>query len=1047
MTTRGPRPDLPSGVYDRVLDRALAGVIDSLAADRRAFLEPIEPESAPEALARIVHDRLVQTLRAVPSTADEPKLARQIALTNALLEQMEAATKRGVTVEGDHIEPRGQRLVALVPVAEGLGATSAPTRPQIPLSTSELMVNGRHDLRLGTEVARELASADSVDLLCSFLKFTGFRVIEDQIRAFLARRPGGLRILTTAYLGATERRALDAFAELGAQVRVSYDTEATRLHAKAWLFHRESGYSTACIGSSNLSRDAMLDGLEWNVRLSQIDNPAILSKFRTVFEQYWSDPTFESYDPVRDAKRWDEAVRRQTADRSKLLLSIHVDPKPHQLEILERLEAERERGHHKNLIVSATGTGKTFVAAFDYKRLRAKLGRARLLFIAHRHEILEQTMVVFRVVLGDHVFGERLGAGQRPDGGDHVFANVQSLQGDRLKAVAPDHYDVVIVDEFHHAAAKTYDDVLNHLKPKYLIGLTATPERGDGKSVLGWFDDRIAAELRLWKALDQNLLSPFQYFGVSDGTDLRALKWTPTGYDTTALRNVYTGNDVWIRRVLQEVHRRITDPQRMRALGFCVDIQHAEFVAQRFNEAGLASVAISQRSTKAERESALSRLQAGDLRAVFSVDLFNEGVDVPDVDTVLFLRPTESATLFLQQLGRGLRRRPDKSCLTVLDFIGGAHRRFRFDARFRAIVGGTRQQIIGEIERGFPHLPSGCSIQLDRIAKEVVIANIKDAVGRGDDALVEDLRALGRDIDLAGFLRESGLDLEDLYAKPGRSWTRLRRRAGLPTPSAADGAEELEEQLERAIARMLHIDDEPRLEAFRRILSDGPPATGADDAASRMLFANLGWAKRRLDELPAAFADLRRVPAVRAELRELLAVLDDQRGRTWPLEDPLSELPLRVHATYSLDEVMAAIDARDSKGAIARLREGVFHAKAHRADLLFVTLDKAEGEYSPSTMYRDYPISPTRFQWESQSFIHADTETGRRYVEHEARGHAVLLFVRQRKEERPGVTEPYTLLGSVRYASHAGARPMAIQWQLARSMPSWFFQEVKVAGG
>jgi superfamily II DNA or RNA helicase len=203
-------------------------------------------------------------------------------------------------------------------------------------------------------------------------------------------------------------------------------------------------------------------------------------------------------------------------------------------------------------------------------------------------------MTVFRVVLGDPIFGERLGGGQRPDSADHVFANVQSLNEARLEKVAPDAYDVVIIDEFHHAAAKTYSDLLTHLRPKFLIGLTATPERGDGKSILGWFDDRIAAELRLWKALDQGLLSPFQYFGVSDGTDLSHLKWTSTGYDVASLRNVYTANDLWIRRVLQEVNRRVADPLKMRALGFCVDIAHAEYVALRFNEAGLASIAVAE---------------------------------------------------------------------------------------------------------------------------------------------------------------------------------------------------------------------------------------------------------------------------------------------------------------------------------------------------------------------------------------------------------------------------------------------------------------------
>ena len=371
MTSRSLVP----GVYDSLISEALAELLESLPPDVRAFHEALDPEAAPDALARLVHDRLVQALRSIPEKdkdGDSPRLARQIALTNALLQQMETASRKGGTTREDHVHAQARRLFAVVPTTHDLGDVAPPLRPEISLSTSELLVNGRHDLRLGTEIVRELASADAVDLLCSFLKWSGFRVIEDALRAFLTRRPGGLRVLTTAYMGATEGRALDALAALGAQVKVSYDTERTRLHAKAWLFHRHSGFTTACIGSSNLSYAAMLDGLEWNVRLSQVDNQAVLSKFRTVFEQYWSDSTFEAYDAARDRARFDTAVRRQVTDRSKLLLSIHVEPKQHQTEILEQLEAERERGHTKNLIVAATGTGKTFIAAFDYKRLRRR---------------------------------------------------------------------------------------------------------------------------------------------------------------------------------------------------------------------------------------------------------------------------------------------------------------------------------------------------------------------------------------------------------------------------------------------------------------------------------------------------------------------------------------------------------------------------------------------------------------------------------------------------------------------------------------------------
>ncbi len=360
---------LPSGLYDALVDRALDAKLTQLSANQ-VQLEPLgnDREAAAQALARQVHERVLATLRSLTDGEEDTAVERQVALTNTVLEHLTTAAN-GVTLPTDHIAPPARKLLAVHEPSRGLVDAPRAIRPEVPLSSSELMVNGRHDLRLGPELARELASADPVDLLCSFLKWSGFRLVEGALHGLLARRPGKLRVLTTAYMGATERRALDALAELGAEVRVSYDAERTRLHAKAWLFHRESGYSTAYVGSSNLSHAAMLDGLEWNVRLSRADNATILEKFKRVFDHYWSEAGFEPYDPERDGPRFDETVRRQAIDRNRLLLSIHVEPKPHQAEALEQLRAERSRGHTSNLVVAATGTGKTFIAAFDYREL------------------------------------------------------------------------------------------------------------------------------------------------------------------------------------------------------------------------------------------------------------------------------------------------------------------------------------------------------------------------------------------------------------------------------------------------------------------------------------------------------------------------------------------------------------------------------------------------------------------------------------------------------------------------------------------------------
>jgi superfamily II DNA or RNA helicase/HKD family nuclease len=1112
LTVSADRP-LPPGVYDAPITHEIVARLASHDEPLRE-IEALDPSESPRALARLVQARMIHALAAFP-TSREDALERQLDLTNQVLSLLEGVHASGASA-ADHLAPPGRRLLAVRTPAVGLGVPISPPRPEIPLSSSDLLVNGRHDVSLGPEVKREIASADRVDLLCSFLKWSGFRLVEEALADLTRRRPGSLRVLTTAYMSATDRRALDALRDLGAEVRVSYDVTRTRLHAKAWLFHRESGFSTACVGSSNLSAAAMLDGLEWNVRLSEIDNRPILEKFRTTFEQYWDDPEFRPY----VAEEFDQAIDAQRAATKQYLFLFDVEPRPHQREILEQLQAERAKGHFKNLVVAATGTGKTVVAALDYKSLSRTAGpesprpgtgrglgegpRPPLLFVAHRREILEQSRATFEVVVRDPSWHGELHVGdERPVRGQHVFASIQSLSADRIAALAPDAFDVVIVDEFHHAAAESYERLLAHLRPRVLLGLTATPERTDGRSILQYFDGRIASELRLWKALDQQLLSPFQYFGVGGAPGLSAVPWSAGHYDTARVSNLYTADDYFARLVLRETQKRVRDAGAMRALGFCVDIAHATFMARKFTEAGLPSAVVSALTSKTERERALGELRAGSLRAIFSVDLFNEGVDVPDVDTVLFLRPTESATVFLQQLGRGLRKTATKDCLTVLDFIGDAHRRFRFDLRYRAIVGGTRRSIRTEIERGFPSLPSGCVIQLDRQSQEAVLKNIDHALGLGKRALVEDLKSLAAahgDIDLATFLRETECDPSDLYGNDW-TWSRLRREAGLdPRVDLTDE----DAQVERALSRMLHIDDAGRLDGLRAIVNrETSPVADPSDAMHRALFVLLGWVRSPYAEMARAWAHLWSRPWLRSEVSQLLAVLSDRsRWLGTTLGGPLGDVPLAVHGTFTLDEILAAFDERNAKGGVKRIQTGVFHLEARKSDLLFVTLEKSEKHYTPTTLYDDYPISPTRFHWESQSTCHEDAPAGRRYMAARSsasdgaaaptkdraavpptwqdgasvpsprsgerarvRGRSeaielpdssrtdpappgnVVLFVRQRRSDDRGETMPYLCLGRVFYREHRGGRPMQIEWELETAMPSWWYQETKRAAG
>src|SRR6476646_3015370 len=877
MTTDGG--SLLEGVYESLITAQLQKRLDE-AGDIDAPRVAVADADEPEVLSRHVAQAVVRVLR----RERNPEL--RVDLVNRMLNVLGS--------DEDAVVDASRQLLA-VSYAGDHGTRRPTLRPATPLSAAALLTNASGEPGIGHELRAEIPTADRVDVIMAFVKWHGNRVIETQLRE-LRDRGVPLRIITTTYMGATERAALDRLvSEFGAEVRVQYDALRTRLHAKAWLFRRNTGFDTAYVGSSNLSRAALLDGVEWNVRLSSVATPALLQKFEATFDTYWNDPSFETYDPERDRDRLDDALAEargsKTHDRVTLTLSgLEVRPYPHQSDMLEQLAVERVVHHrHRNLVVAATGTGKTVVAALDYRRIAEEAGhRPSLLFVAQRKEILEQSLRTYREVLNDADFGELYVGGTRPERWRHVFASVQSLASYDVRTIPPGVFEVVVIDEFHHAEAKSYKQILNHFVPRDLLGLTATPERGDGVDVRGFFGGRTAAELRLWDALKADLLTPFHYFGIADGTDLRQLEWKAGTYDASALSNLYTGDDRRARLILRAVLDKIADLSAMKALGFCVDREHAQFMARKFNEAGIRAATVLGTTPAPERERAVSDLRDGRIQALFTVDVFNEGVDVPAINTVLFLRPTQSSTVFLQQLGRGLRRAKDKAVLTVLDFVGHHRKEFRFDLRYRSITGSTRTQLQRDVEQGFPSLPAGTQIVLDRQTQQLVLDNIRDQIKSRWTHLVAELRAHPTS-DLGAFLADSGVELAQVI-RSDRSWARLRREAGLSL--APSGPQEA--ALLKRVRAFAHVDDPNRAAAYTRWLSDDAPVYDMADpqmqAYGRMLFFSLWPNGGGFDSYADGLASLDAEPAVRQDLQSVIAQgLDGAHHVTGPLRGSLAE--------------------------------------------------------------------------------------------------------------------------------------------------------------
>ena len=714
---------LKDGLYEQIINKGLETELSST--DKLSATAPIDSAEASRVLAKYIAEVVEKGLDNVADNGGD--VNSQVALANRIISTIINETKENELDEMTVAE-RAEQLLALFDKKNSILAIdekAAIIRPETSIAQSSLFTGAIHEPQMFTELKKEIISCNRIDMLVSFIKWSGLRLIMDELAAF-TQNGGELRIITTSYMGATDVKAIEELRKLpNTKIKVSYDTRRTRLHAKTYVFYRDTGFTTAYVGSSNLSNAAISSGLEWNVKVTRKDLPETIDKIAATFESYWNSNEFEYYSEEQK-ERLARALKAEKYfdNNSAEIYTMDIAPYSYQQEILDKLDAERKvRGYNRNLIVAATGTGKTVISALDYKRFcRQNSDKpCRLLFVAHREEILKQSMYTFRAVLKDANFGEMFVGNYKPESIDNLFISIQTFNSQSFTdKTSPDFYDYIIVDEFHHAAAPTYQKLLSYYNPHILLGLTATPERMDGKSILPYFNNRIAAEIRLPEAIDRKLLCPFQYFGVTDSVDLDNLKWAAGGYDKGELSRIYTLSGMIANRradlVISSLLKYVTDIDDVKGLGFCVTVEHAIFMSDYFNAHSIPSMYLTGHSPDEERKEAKNRLVKGEVRFIFVVDIYNEGVDIPEVNTVLFLRPTESLTVFLQQLGRGLRLSEDKECLTVLDFIGQANKKYNFEDKFAALLSNTTRGVTREIRDGFISLPKGCYIQLEKKA-------------------------------------------------------------------------------------------------------------------------------------------------------------------------------------------------------------------------------------------------------------------------------------------------------------------------------------------
>ena len=528
------------------------------------------------------------------------------------------------------------------------------------------------------QLKMSMLKANKIDIIVSFLMESGVRMILKDLKAALDRGVQ-VRILTGNYLGITQPSALCLIKkELGNRVDLRFYNDKDRsFHPKAYIFHYEN-VGEIYIGSSNISRSALTFGIEWNYRFSSLDDKKNFSLFYGTFLDLFENHSLVIDDDelIRYSKNWHKpAVSKDLAkydnleDNEDTKVEVLFQPRGAQIEALYALEDSRLEGVTKGLVQAATGVGKTYLAAFDSAKYE------RVLFVAHREEILKQAAISFKNVRHSDDYGFFYGKRKDTDKAV-IFASVATLGRKEYlteDVFVPDYFDYVIIDEFHHAVNEQYQRIVKYFKPQFLLGLTATPERMDGKNIYEICDYNVPYEISLKEAINKGMLVPFHYYGIYDETDYSSLHLVKGRYDEKELNETYIGN---IKRY-DLIYKYYMKYRSKRALGFCCSRQHAEEMAKEFCKRGIEAVAVYSNADgefSEDRDKAIEKLKKQEIKMIFSVDMFNEGVDIAALDMVMFLRPTESPIVFLQQLGRGLRISKGKEHLNVLDFIGNYER-------------------------------------------------------------------------------------------------------------------------------------------------------------------------------------------------------------------------------------------------------------------------------------------------------------------------------------------------------------------------------------
>ncbi|MCZ8535254.1 DUF3427 domain-containing protein [Psychrobacillus psychrodurans] len=958
------------------------------------------------------------------------------------------------------------------------GHSNIPIKEDLFLTRVDVLYNDSHKIKnFFKTLSYEMQTADEIFFLVSFVRMSGVQLLTREL-VDLEKRNVPIKVLTTTYLNITETKAIRHLLKFkNVEVKI-LPLKNESFHTKAYLFKRNSQQNTVIIGSSNLSHSALINGHELNVKIPHTQHMPAYAQTMEFFDKMWIhekavSPTEEFLTKYEQHQKVETVLVPSFTyeTNAPYLTDIGIQPNEMQREALKNLVFTRKNGHTKGIIIAATGTGKTYLSAFDAQQFKPK----RILFIAHREELLNNAIRTFSTLFQDEFLCGKITGTKKEFDKRFIFSTIQSLSKDEtLTSFKKDEFDYIIIDEFHHAESPTYRKIIDYFNPKFLLGLTATPERMDGRNILELCENNIIYEIRLRDALEAKLLAPFHYFGVSDKTiDYDQINLINGHYEEQSLVKALSTFSR-VEFIINKIETYGYDGSTLHGLGFCVNIEHAKFMNEEFNRRGYVTECLTGEDSVEYRTNIIGRLEDpnDNLSIIFTVNIFNEGIDIPKINLMLFLRPTESSTVFIQQLGRGLRRVENKEYVTILDFIGNYKKSFiiplALSGQYNAKAFDADSLRVA-VSHEFADAPGGSVVQLDPIAQREILERLENIRFNPKEVLKEMYlqfkHELGRSPELTDFLYTEEAPSLTFFLYNHKSWVNTKKYMKDLNPFdewifSNDFRYEVVERIESmlpikwpyeyAIIYLSKFKTEISVDDIVIWIAKRFDLEIKHTEHKTLILRAMDRLSNRFKKQTWIFGELIKESFyVNNQIIKLFnndiyfnyvkerleyGLIDFRR--TFRTELTLGqEIKLALYRNYTRNELMFIFEAKVPEGT---WREGVSKVDNHY--LLFINLNKAEN-VEDHLLYKDFFKDPSTFHWQSQNKTAHHSSQGQEYIHHQEKNIHIHLFIRKYSKMH-GMTLPFMYLGEIDYVSSHGDKPMNIIWKLHQPVPEDLYHDL-----